>query len=101
MIRDFWKIQKPRLIEEIEGLKDKVDSLTWDAIDALRKLGNIGAHMEKDVNMIIDVDAAEAGKMISLIEILVKEWYVAREEKHARLSQLATIAGSKKPTRQP
>jgi hypothetical protein len=42
MIRDFWKITKPRLIDEIDALKDKVDPETWDAIDSVRKIGNIG-----------------------------------------------------------
>jgi len=37
-----------------------VDPLTWEAIDAVRKLGNIGAHMEKDINVIVDVDPEEA-----------------------------------------
>jgi Domain of unknown function (DUF4145) len=91
MIRDFWGIRKNRLIEEIETLKDKVDSMTWDAIDALRKIGNIGAHMEKDVNEIVDVAPDEATKLISLIEFLVQEWYVARAEKEARLLELAKI----------
>lgn len=50
MIRDFWGFKKPRLIDEIEALNDKVDPLTWKAIDAVRTIGNIGAHMEKDIN---------------------------------------------------
>lgn len=47
MIRGFWGISKARLIDEIEAIKDKVDPLTWKAIDAVRQVGNIGAHMEK------------------------------------------------------
>jgi hypothetical protein len=41
-------------------------------------LGNIGAHMEADVNVIVDVEAGEAKLLIGLIETLVDEWYVAR-----------------------
>ena len=62
MIRDFWKIQKARLIDEIMELKSRVDPLTWDAIDAVRSVGNIGAHMEKDINVIIDVDSDGSGE---------------------------------------
>ena len=31
----------------------------WQAIDAVRSIGNIGAHMEKDINLIVDVDPEE------------------------------------------
>jgi hypothetical protein len=54
MIRDFWGIVKARLVDEIDALKDKLDSDTWNAIDSLRKVGNIGAHMEQDVNLVIE-----------------------------------------------
>src|SRR5688572_25226431 len=60
VIRDFWKVKAGRLVDEIDAIKDKVDSDTWDAIDAVRKVGNIGAHMEKDINVIVDVDPKEA-----------------------------------------
>jgi hypothetical protein len=29
IIRDFWGISKPRLVEEINALKDKIDATTW------------------------------------------------------------------------
>ncbi len=88
MIRDFHGITKPTLAKEVETLKDKVDPLTWQAIDAVRGVGNIGAHMEKDINTIIDVEADEAIRLVRLIELLVKEWYVA---KHIREEELAAI----------
>ena len=53
MIRDYWKVSKGRLIDEIDAIKEKVDPITWKAIDAIRRIGNIGAHMEKDINVII------------------------------------------------
>lgn len=90
MIRDFWCVSKNRLIDEINDIKDKVDPLTWKSIDAIRKVGNIGAHMEKDINMIVDVDPQEAGLLIQLIELLMKEWYV---HKHERELQLKAIIG--------
>ena len=48
MIHDYWGLERPSLKKEIDALKDKVDSLTWSAIDAVRKVGNIGAHMAKE-----------------------------------------------------
>jgi len=59
IIRNFWGISKSRLIDEINELKGRVDSTMWQAIDAVRSIGNIGAHMEKDINLIVDVDPEE------------------------------------------
>jgi hypothetical protein len=98
MIRDFWDVtNKPNLFKEIEAIKEKVDSVTWEAIDAVRKVGNIGAHMEKDVNLIVEVDPDEAQVLIGLIEILFKDWYVARKEKHDRMNSVIALAKAKKP----
>jgi hypothetical protein len=33
IIRDFWKVSKPRLIDEINAIEDKVDPLIWKSID--------------------------------------------------------------------
>lgn len=100
IIRDFWGIKKKNLFEEIADLEDKVDSITWDAIDSVRKVGNIGAHMEKDVSIIIDVEPDEAGLLLWLIETLFEEWYIEkhnREEKMHRISAMAKEkAGLKK-----
>jgi hypothetical protein len=95
MIRDFWGISKKTLFLEIEFIKDKLDSLTWEAIDAVRKIGNIGAHMEKDIDLIIDVEPNEAQLLIELIETLIKEWYVARSDRQQRMNGLVALAKSK------
>jgi hypothetical protein len=95
MVRDFWGIHKSKLKFEIDDLKGKIDDRTWQAIDAVRKVGNIGAHMEQDVNLIIDVSPDEAAKLLLLIEILVKDWYIARAEKEAHLKELAAIGRTK------
>jgi hypothetical protein len=96
ILRDFWKAKPERLVDEIEQVKDKIDPITWDAIEAVRKLGNIGAHMEKDINIIVDVDPDEAGLLIGLVETLLKEWYVAREERKVRMMAVIAAAAAKK-----
>lgn len=98
-IRDFWKVKAGNLVKEIEQIKDKVDVDTWQAIDAVRNIGNIGAHMEKDVNLIIDVEPNEAEALIKLIEILLKDWYIAREQKKSHLEAVKKIAEEKKALR--
>src|SRR5258708_21194553 len=58
IIRDFCGITKKRLIDEIKELRRRVASGeapagvqadTVDAIDHVRNIGNIGAHMEADI----------------------------------------------------
>ena len=95
IIRDFWGVKKGRLFDEIEAIKDNVDPITWSAIDAIRKIGNIGAHMEKDINLIIDVEPEEAGLLIGLIESLINDWYVVREERKKRMEKIASVAAQK------
>ena len=101
MIRDFWKISERNLYLEIDAIQDKVDPETWDAIDAVRKLGNIGAHMGDNINLIVDVDPNEAGLMIRLIETLIKEWYVAREERKKNMEAIVEASEQKQEARNP
>lgn len=95
MIRDFWNVKKGRLVDEIEAIQNKVDPTTWAAIDAIRKIGNIGAHMEKDINLIIDVDSEEAQLLIGLIEMLIKDWYIVKHEREQHLAQIIATAVEK------
>lgn len=104
MIRDFCGVKKKTLFDEIEELKEQlqkgtspqgvgVDSI--EAIHGLRSLGNIGAHMEHDVDIIIDIDEGEATLLIELIENLFEEWYVARNQRQARFAKIAEIKKAK------
>lgn len=95
VIRDFWKVKPGRLVDEIAAIKDRVDPLTWQAIEAVRKVGNIGAHMESDINVIVDVDPQEADLLIGLIEVLLKDWYITTETRKAHLSSLVQLAAEK------
>jgi hypothetical protein len=103
MIRDFWKIKKPQdykgmwsLKNEIEAIEGLVDPDVWTAIDAVRDVGNIGAHMEQDVNIIINVEQEEAEQLIGLIELLIEEWYVNSHERKLRLDAIKKMAEQKK-----
>ena len=95
MIRDFWRITPGNLYNEIEQLKGQVQQEDWEAIDATRKVGNIGAHMQKDINVIVDVDEGEAAKLIGLIEILIDDWYVHRHDRQQHLASVVDIAEDK------
>jgi hypothetical protein len=52
--------------------------------------------MEKDINVIIDVDEDESAKLIWLIELLLRDWYIARQERQQRLKEIAAVADAKK-----
>ena len=99
MIRDFYGIKKSTLNLEIGALEDEVSSEVWAAIDAVRSVGNIGAHMEKDVNLIIDIDSDEAELLIKLIEDLFEDWYVVRHDRQIRQSKLKDLAKEKQAMR--
>ena len=100
ILRDFWGVTPKRLVDEIESIKDKIDPLTWDAIDSVRKIGNIGAHMEKDINVIVDVEPEEAELLLSLIEMLLKDWYILREERKNRLHKIVQTGKQKHADKQ-
>ena len=99
IIRDFWGIRKDRLIDEINELKSRIDGTTWKAIDSVRSIGNIGAHMEKDIDLIVDVEPEEAQLLIGLIEIFIKDWYTARHDREQHLEQITFLAAAKKELR--
>lgn len=99
MIRDFWGINKRTLKLEIDELEAKVPSDVWEAIDAVRSVGNIGAHMEKDVNLIIEIEPEEADMLIGLIEDLFIDWYVTKYEREVRQGALKLLAQEKQAAR--
>ena len=102
MIRDFWNIQGKRNLDgEIKALPEAVTTEVRDAIDAVRGVGNIGAHMEQDVNLIVEVDPEEAEQLISLNEMLLDEWYVARHERQERLASIKALGELKQAERHP
>ena len=99
IIHDFWDIKLKNLNQEISALKDKIPLDLWSSIDALRQLGNIGAHMEKDTDVIVDIDPNEAESLIKLIELLMKEWYINREERKKLFSNIISTNKSKQAER--
>ena len=96
MIRDFWQVKPGRLCDEIFAIQGRVTASQWAAIDGLRQIGNIGAHMEKDVNLIIDIEPDEAIKLQRLIELLLEKWYISRHDEEELCKDITSIADDKK-----
>ncbi len=99
MIHDFWDIHEKNLNAEITQLKSRISATQWKAIDGLRSIGNIGAHMEKDVDLIIDIEPQEAIKLQKLIELLIEKWYIARHDEEALFADIAQTAEEKQEAR--
>jgi len=93
------------LIDEIQALSEAIESghapqgvsiESIQAIDDVRQVGNIGAHMERDIDHIVPVDAGEAQLLIELVEMLFDEWYVQRHKRQERLQALGAMAAAKR-----
>jgi len=99
MIRDFWQVNKRSLNDEIVAIEDRVDPNVKQVLHSLRQIGNIGAHPEKDINLIVDVEPGEASKLIKFIEYLAEEWYIKRQHTKELLEDINGINESKQKKR--
>lgn len=99
MIRDFFQISKGNLFEEINAIKDKIPTEQWAILDGVRRIGNIGAHMEKDINLIVDIEPDEAQKLIKLIELLLQQWYIERHNQQELYADIIGIDQAKQQER--
>lgn len=100
MIRDYWGINgKKNLYEEIEAIQNKVDPQVSKVLNGVRQLGNIGAHMEKEINLIIEIDPGEANQLIKLIEFLIEQWYIKRHDTDELMNSILSINGDKQEKR--
>ena len=52
--------------------------------------------MEKDISVIVDVEPEEAKLLVGLVERLIKDWYIARNEREKHLAELKTLGAQKK-----
>ena len=95
MIRDYWQVTKPKLHQELEAIKTQCDSDLYKAMMGLKSIGNIGAHPEEDINLIVDIDEGEPDALLALLRILDTDWYVARAEKKARLATVQNLGAVK------
>ncbi len=101
IIRDFYKITENTLNNEICKL-EKSGIVSPDIIEAfndLRKIGNIGAHMEKDVNYIVDIDPNEAEILLNFIEYLIEQTYINQYKKQNMLNSIHIISENKQTQR--
>ncbi len=99
VIRDFWGVTKNSLHDELLAIQPKCDPELYDAMMSLKSIGNIGAHPEKDINIIVEIDEGEPDTLLEVIRILDKEWYVARADRASRLTAISKLAQEKAAAR--
>jgi hypothetical protein len=95
MIRDYWQVQPGSLSDEFRQIKGTADPLTWEAIESIRNSGMTGARMESEGAEILETDPGEAQLLIGLIETLIEDWYIARDERRQRLKGIRRITGER------
>ena len=99
IVRNFWDIpmkKRGNLGAELNYVKDLVAHDTWEGIEAIRTVGDIGAHMEKSVDTIVDIEPHEAELLVELIETLLEDWYVTRYNRKQRTEKLGRIVVEKR-----
>ncbi|GEO70497.1 DUF4145 domain-containing protein [Levilactobacillus acidifarinae] len=99
MIRDYFGVNENTLYDEINDIQDQVTPSVWNTINAVRRIGNIGAHMEKDINLIVDISDNESEKLLKLIEYLVKSWYIQRHDAEQLMQDIQGIDDDKQSQR--
>lgn len=95
MVRDFWVISKRTLAEELKEIEQRCDAELYGALMSFKGIGNIGAHPERDINLIVDVEPGEVDELLELLRILDAEWYVAREARKERLAGVIKLGNDK------
>lgn len=99
MIRQKFGVTPDSLENEIKAIKDLNEPEIVDALHAIRQLGNLGAHPEKDVNIVVDISQEEAREIIHVIETALHEWFIVPEERKQRLAELKRINKQKQDER--
>lgn len=97
MIRDFYDVKNGYLHNEINQIKDKIEEDSFDALMAVKSIGNVGAHptLDPELDIIIDIEPGEAKQLLELVEMFIDEWYVARHNREQRIKKVKELSVEK------
>lgn len=98
MIRDFWKISKRTLHDEIVALSDKgVSPEIINVLLGFKSIANIGAHPDKnqEISVLLDIGKNEASDLLQMIEYLFEAWYASREKRQALCERISIASRAK------
>ncbi|QBP17737.1 DUF4145 domain-containing protein [Acetilactobacillus jinshanensis] len=101
IIADFYHIEEGDLYHDLDQLRHKQSNpRVWQAIDSIRRLGNIGAHQTQNVdNVFGNVSVKGAKEIIGLIRMVIHDTYV--EDHLSRHLEKSVIRSAKKLNYQP
>lgn len=100
VMRDFYKVGKQRdLHSEIEAARSQMSESLYDALMSVKSLGNIGAHPERDVDLIISVDGSEASLLLAVVQILIDGTYVKQADDEQKFTSIKALAEEKRAQR--
>lgn len=91
ILRDFYHAKSKNLSEAIDEVSPLIDDTLREALDSIRRIGNIGAHPEYNVNSIIDIDIEDVQAMIRIIEICIHQSYIVNHDKDASYAAIKTL----------
>ena len=101
IIVDFYHIQRGDLFHDLDELRHQQSSpRIWQAIDSIRRLGNIGAHQTHNVNNVFgNVSVRGANQIVNLIRMIIHDTYV--ESHLSRKLEKSVIRSAKKLNYEP
>lgn len=102
LLRDVTKVVKKNLADEINEVirNGELPSRITESLDAVRHIGNIAAHPEKDATIIMPVEPNEAKWCLDILESLFDFYYVQpiiEARRRAALNMKFQEAGKQPP----
>lgn len=97
LIRNYYKIIKKTLHEELLAIKGKPASEAWDALMAIKGLGNDGAHPADDPALSPEISASEAAHAIDIMRYVIELTYVEQHRRTEALQKMVAIHSAKHP----
>ena len=91
IIRDCWNCKESNLSKAIQSISNKIDEQTLQVLNAIRQIGNAGAHPDKDTEVIVDISSEDATKLLKSIEFLIEECYITPHHKSELFNEVVGI----------
>jgi hypothetical protein len=74
---------------------EKISPETRNAIETVRRFGDIDSYTHEDVRLMVDAKEEEAALLIDLVEIMFKDFYEDRHRRKERSDALCNLAESR------
>lgn len=97
----FPDVKQGNLFSEIKQLRTRINQSEYRALNSLRHLGNTGAHPEKENSEFeiaeTEVSSEEAQHAITVIEFLIKKWFIEPHDDELAIQEIMNDAHNFKP----